>query len=229
MNVRLAFLAAPILALASTLAAPAYAAPKECDEFEELQLTLERNATDGDTEVVLFAQGQDDGLKKLLIRGPNGRRIASIEADSRGIGIREFLLESAEPAELELVLASFPEGEYRFFGRSVEKDCLLGTATLSHEIAPETTLLTPAADSTVDPGDVVLSWTAVPSAVAYVVGLNDEDTGAESLFTVFPPVTSLEIPSAAIEPGSEYQFEVGVRTANGNLTFVEHNFFTAEE
>jgi hypothetical protein len=126
------------------------------------------------------------------------------------------------------VLASFPEGEYRFFGKSVEKDCLLGSATLSHAIAPETTLLTPTADSTVDPGDVVLSWTAVAGAVEYVVGLNNEDSGAESGFTVLPPTTSIAMPEGAVAPGSEYQFEVGARAADGNITFVEHNFFTAD-
>lgn len=204
-------------------------AAKDCQPFAELSLVLERNATDGDTEVVVFAQGQDDGLKKLVIRGPNKRRVVAIEADARGIGLREFGLESAEPPELERVLASFPAGEYRFQGKSVEKDCLEGTATLSHVLAPPTTLLTPAADSEVGPDDVVLSWTAVPEAVQYVVGMNNEDTGAEFTFLVIPPATSLEIPGSIVDAGAEYQFEVGVRSAGGNLTFVEHNFFTAEE
>ena len=44
---------------------------------------------------------------------------------------------------------------------------------------------------------------------------------------VFPPTTSLAIPAALIQAGSEYQFGVGVKTAEGNVTFVELTFFTA--
>ena len=212
-----------------SLAHPALAARKACDEFSELHLTLERNATDGDTEVVFFAKGQDDGMTKLVITNPKGRRVGAFEGDRKGIGIREFVLESAEPEELDLVLGSFPAGDYTFVGRTVNHDCLRGTATLSHVLAPETTLLSPAADETVNVDEVVLRWAAVAEATQYVVELNNEDTGAENTFQVFPPQTSFEVPAAILELGSEYQFVVGVRTADGNLTFVEHAFFTAEE
>lgn len=212
-----------------SLAHPALAERKECDEFSDLHITLERNATDGDTEVVFFAKGQDDGMKKLVITNPKGRRVAAFEADRKGIGIREFVLESAEPEDLALVLGSFPAGDYTFVGKAVTNDCLRGTATLSHVLAPETTLLTPAADATVNAEDVVLGWAAVAEATQYVVELNNEDSGAEYTFQIFPPETSFEVPASIVEPGSEYQFVVGVRTADGNLTFVEHAFFTAEE
>jgi hypothetical protein len=44
---------------------------------------------------------------------------------------------------------------------------------------------------------------------------------------VFPPTTSLEIPSSVLSSDSEYQFGVGVRAPDGNLTVVERTFFTA--
>src|SRR5918992_3688331 len=75
-----------VLGLAVLLAPSAFARDQHCLEFSELIMTLERNATDGDTEVVLFAQGQDDGLKRLVIRAPNGRRVAEFKGDERGIG-----------------------------------------------------------------------------------------------------------------------------------------------
>ncbi len=74
---------------------------RSCIEFSELRMTLEQNATDGDTEVVLFAQGGDVGLDRLEITAPDGRRVAKFDGDGRGIGIREFLLESAEPPDLD--------------------------------------------------------------------------------------------------------------------------------
>jgi hypothetical protein len=199
----------------------------ECESFSELTLTLEQNATDGDTEVVIFAQGQDDGLKRLVVEAPNGRDIARFKADRRGIGIREFLLESAEPPELEKVLASFPEGTYQFFGRTVAGNCITGQASLSHEIAPATTLISPTEDQVVPIDELVLRWAEVASAKRYVVELNNEDTGSEFTFEVFPPTSSLAIPPSLLTKGSEYQFAVGVKTESGNVTFVELTFATA--
>lgn len=213
--------------LAAAAAQPALAQNPSCAEFEELTMTLEQNATDGDAEVVFFAQGGDVGLKRLTITAPGGRRVARITGDRRGVGIREFLLESAEPPDLPAVLASFPEGDYSFAGKTVDGECLTGTAPLSHQLAPATTLLTPEEDEVVPVDQLVLSWAAAAGAERYVVELNNEDSGSEFTFEVFPPTTSLEIPAQLVEADSEYQFGVGVKTANGNVTFVELTFFTA--
>jgi hypothetical protein len=212
---------------AAGAAAPAQGA-RTCLEFEELAIALEQNATDGDAEVVFFAQGGDEGLRRLTVTAPNKRKVARIEGDRRGVGLREFLLESAEPPDLAAVLASFPEGTYDFAARTTGGDCLRGEADLSHTLAPATTLLTPEADAVVPVEDLVLSWEAVADAAAYVVELNNEDTGEEMTFIVLPPTASLAIPAAALAPGSEYQYGVGVRAATGNLTVVELTFTTEE-
>ena len=213
------------LALATGGAGPV-SAQGACQEFEELDMTLEQNATDGDTEVVFFAKTETDGLRRLQIIAPTGRRVASFEGDKRGIGLREFVLESAEPPDLDLVLGSFPEGTYSYLGRTVGGDCVVGEADLSHTLAPATTLLTPGEDEVVELDDLLLSWTAVAGAERYVVELNNEDTGSEFTFEVFPPTAALTIPAALLTPGSEYQFAVGVRMPGGNVTFVELAFFT---
>jgi len=200
---------------------------RPCLEFSELRMALEQNATDGDTEVVLFAKGQDDGLKNLSIRSPEGRLVVDFRADRRGIGIREFHLESAEPPDLPAVLRSFPEGVYTVSGRTVRGECITGMVSLSHQIAPATVLLTPQEEQVVPLDQVVLSWAAAPGAERYVVELNNETTGSEFTFQIFPPVTSLPIPAHFLQAGSEYQFGVGVQTATGNITFVETTFFTA--
>ena len=198
-----------------------------CQEFEEIWMTLERNATDGDTEVVLFAKTETDGLDRLVIRAPDGRRVAQFKGDDDGVGVREFHLESAEPPDLDEVLDSFPEGTYTMEGRTVNGDCVFGTAVLSHEIAPATGLLTPSEDEVVAANQLVLSWAAVDDAERYVIELNNEDTGSEFTFEVFPPTTRLAIPAALVQADSEYQFGVGVKTDTGNITFVETTFFTA--
>ncbi len=139
---RIGLLTIALLGAAATQDAAARG--RGCDAFSELRMTLERNETDGDTEVVLFAKGQDDGLSALWITVPNGRIVAAVFGDRHGIGLREFALESAEPPDLGRVLRSFPEGIYRMRGVSVEGDCLAGSVPLSHRIAPATQLLTPA-------------------------------------------------------------------------------------
>jgi len=198
-----------------------------CQSFEEIWMTLEQNATDGDTEVVLFAKTETDGLQRLTITAPDGRRVAQFKGDEDGVGLREFHLESAEPPDLDAVLGSFPEGTYTMEGRTVNGDCVVGTAVLSHDIAPATELLTPEEEQVVPVDQLVLSWAAVASAERYVIELNNEDNGSEFTFQVFPPTTSLAIPAALLQAGSEYQFGVGVKTDTGNITFVETTFFTA--
>jgi hypothetical protein len=226
-------LVAGLTALGLTITSPSVEADeanshrRNCLEFSELTMTLERNATDGDTEVVIFVKGQDAGLKRLTVTAPNRRIVAAFKGNRRSIGIREFVLESAEPPDLDAVLRSFPEGEYKISGRTVDGECIQGTASLSHEIAPATTLVTPGEEQIVSTNDVILSWNAVPEAERYVVELNNENTGGENTFHVFPPTTSIAIPAHFLQAGAEYQFGVGVKTTNGNITFVERIFFTA--
>jgi hypothetical protein len=214
------------VALIVALGGGAASAQGGCQEFEELQMTLERNATDGDTEVVFFAKTETDGLRRLAVVAPSGRRVASFDGDKRGIGLREFVLESAEPPDLDLVLGSFPEGTYTFLGRTVGGACVAGEADLSHALAPATTLLTPGEEEVVELDDLLLSWAAVGGVERYVVELNNEDTGSEFTFEVFPPTTSLVIPAALLVADSEYQFAVGAKQPDGNVTFVELAFFT---
>ncbi|MBA2594531.1 MAG: hypothetical protein M3495_17660 [Pseudomonadota bacterium] len=102
-----------------------------CLEFTDLRMTLEQNATDGDTEVVLFAKGQDDGLKKLRIVRPDGRTVAELRGNRRTIGLREFALESAEPPELERVLRSVPAG---WLEPGVKQQVVVGVRTPSGNI-----------------------------------------------------------------------------------------------
>lgn len=202
---------------------------RTCQEFSELRMILEQNATDEDTEVVLFAKGQDDGLRRLRVVAPNGRKVVTFKNDGRGIGIREFALESAEPPELDLVLGSFPEGTYTFRGTSVEKDCLRGEAFLSHEIAPEAEIISPLEDEVVPVDSVVVTWAPVVEAVTFIVEVQNEENDDSLTVDVPGTETSFAVPSFWLQPDTEYQIGIGVITDTGNVTFVESAFFTAPE
>lgn len=219
-----------VWALTAAFAATAGAAQaaQPCQEFSALQLRLEQNATDGDFEVVLFVKGQDDGLKLLKIRKPGSGKVAKLVGYGDGIGLREFTLESAEPEDLDKVLASFPAGEYKIRGRTVEGACIRGAAVLSHQLAPATELLSPMADEVVPVDQVVLSWAPVAEAELYIVELKNEDLGNTITFEVLPPTTQLAIPVNMLVAGNAYQFGVVVVAADGNKTGVERSFSTAE-
>lgn len=195
-------------------------------EFSILSVTLEQNATDGDSEIVFFAKGQDDGLKKLTVLSPDGEKVIKFKGDREGIGIREFAFESAEPPDLDKVLDSFPEGAYEFRGRTVEGDRLQGFAFLSHALAPQTEILTPTGNKPVPRDNVVVSWEAVPEAVVYIVEVKNETTENALLVEVPADFTSFDVPKVWLELDTEYQVAVGVKTITGNLTNVESTFRT---
>jgi hypothetical protein len=221
-------IASIMLGLAALAVQPVSAEDEDdCASFSILSMRLDQNATDGDTELVLFAKGQDDGLKSLAMFAPNRRLVASFAGDRRGIGMREFQLESAEVTGLPRLLASFPQGDYRFLAKSVTGGCLSGAATLSHAIAPVTALLTPLDQQVVPVGQLLLSWAGVSGAERYIVQLNNKTAGTAMSFEAPPSTTSLAVPAQFLQANAEYEFLVGVKTATGNTTFVELIFFTA--
>lgn len=200
-----------------------------CEPFTELSIVLEQNATDGDSEVVIFTKGQDIGMDHFVVQAPDGNKVAKFKGDKDGVGIREFLLESAEPPDLNKVLASFPEGEYLFDGRTVEGGCLQGSAYLSHTVAPETQILTPGEDELLNRSSVKVSWLPVYNAVVYVVELKNENTEYALLVEVAAPSTTFDAPASWLVPDTEYQVAVTVVTGTGNKTSVESAFFTEVE
>jgi len=201
------------------------AAQSSCERFAETKAILEQNLTDGDAEVVLFAKTEVEGLRRLVIRSPNGKELA-LNANN-AIGQRELLFESAEPADLNAVLAAFPAGLYRFVGTTVSGACVRGSKVLSHVSAPGTTLLTPTQDEVVPVDQVTLSWSAVPDADRYIVELTNEGTGAEYVLDVYPPTTSIALPAGLISADTEYSFAVATEAATGNVSSVELTFTTA--
>jgi hypothetical protein len=210
----------------NTLAAPA--ATHGCAKFSNLALTLEQNASDVDAEVVIVATGRNEGLKRVTVTAPDGRRVADVRGDAGPVGLREFRIESAETTDLSGLLAAFPEGDYQFSATSVTDKCLRGTAALSHRFAPATTLLTPVAGQVVEVDDVVLSWSPVSGVERYVVELNNASSGAAASFDVFPPATHIRVPPRFLVRDNEYVFAVGARAvADGNVSVVELSFFTA--
>lgn len=210
--------------------------------LDEAKIIIETNFTDGDAGIQVFLDGE--AWNKIQIKDPNGKKIFDVKGKGnlKNFGLTELFLESEEPnfedMTLQEILDLFPEGDYEFNGKSVEKDKLEGTATLSHDIpcAPED--LSPA-EVTVDSSiDVVISWEPVATTLnsdgddctevaitvdTYQVIVEDLDT--ENEFSIRLPAEDMgnqvTLPEEFVVDGTTYKYEVLAIAENGNQTIQE--------
>jgi hypothetical protein len=192
--------------------------------FAALQLFLEFNSTDNDLGVQLLLDGED--WKRVRAFDPGKHEILDITTNGRlqRLGLTELFFESAEPSPAE-VLALFPRGAYRFVGRTVENDRLVGTARLSHDLPPAPSF-SPSKGELVDRNNVVIRWRPIPGLAAFQLIVENEDLGVTMTIDLKPSVTRLRVPPAFLEPGTEYQAEVLAIAPNGNRTIAEGTFVT---
>ena len=199
-------------------------------EFEDATIRVERNATDGDTEIVLTAKPlTDNGLVQFAVVSPHWRKVVEVEAPHRSKGLREFLFETPEPAG-SAILQQYPEGNYLLFGTAANGQRFVGSADLSHELPGETTIVSPVDGAVVAAGALTIRWAAVANAAQYIVEFENESADPEESFSfvVGNGVTSFAVPSALVAPSSEFQVGVASVHANGNVLFVESTFSTAD-
>lgn len=161
----------PCLALSAALvvipgARPGDAAARAATTvpFAVASVRFERNATDGDVEIVFEAKGGDAGLAYLEVTSPDGRTVVEFNApDASTLGIRQFHLESPEPTDVAALKAAYPEGKYQFRGRTVSGKTLAATSTLSHRLPATVQFATPAPEATnVAVANAKITWRAVP-------------------------------------------------------------------
>ena len=107
--------------------------------------------------------------KRVTGFDPGNKQIVEILAAGRlgELGPTELFFESAEPEPAE-VLALFPEGNYQFEGRTVDREVLVGTTRLSH-VLPQAPVFSPSRGELVDRNNVVVSWNAIPGIAGYQV------------------------------------------------------------
>lgn len=225
--------AGSLLAVSALLLGPAIATGEEHEEdegFEEVSVHFEQNASDGDVEVVFKANGGDEGLAKLKIVGPGGRIVVDFRApDASTLGMRQFEFESPEPPDAAAVKAAYPEGAYTFSAETLGGESLEAIASLSHRLPGVVSFVRPTPDEEgVATEGLRIRWTAVGGVEGYIVELEQEDLGV-SLETRLPArSTSFVVPRGFLVPGAEYDLGIGTVSKEGNISFVETSFTTAE-
>jgi hypothetical protein len=203
------------------------AAPAE-EGFGRAAVYLERNVADGDAEVGFEVTGPADGLASLRVTAPDGRAVLDFRAPDSRLGMRHFTLESPEPKNDGRLQADFPAGTYRFAGTTAGGAELRGAATLSHAFPPPTSFVAPRADQrNVPVAGMRIRWRPVAGLAAYVVVVEQEETGREIRARLPGTATAFAVPDGFLAPGTEYKLAIGTVSREGNRSFVETSFRTA--
>jgi hypothetical protein len=210
----------------------AWAAKKKL-ELEISRIYWEYNSSANDLGVHVSLDGED--WRKLKIINPAGRTIFEVEGRGpyRLLGLTELFFEGAEPNlddfPLENLLARFPEGTYRFTGRTVDGDAIAGTGQFTHAIPAGPTNVVAALNG----NSLVISWNPVTGPPDGFPDLPITVVGYQVIvgsFQVTIPATTtplqVTVPPEFVAslPGGENLFEVLAIEAGGNQTITEGSF-----
>jgi hypothetical protein len=198
--------------------------------FSKAKIIFEFNSTAEDLGIQVTLDG--DPWNEIWIKDPKGRTILEVEGSGslKNFGLTELFAESNEPnfADMskEEILARFPAGVYRFFGRTVEGDRLVGTATLTHNIPDGPVIVSPAQGAVVDPNATVITWNLVTTPlginiVGYQIVVDGGNPARRFDVTVPATATQVTVPPEFLESGTPYNFEVLAIEESGNQTITE--------
>jgi hypothetical protein len=191
--------------------------------FADAQAFFEFNSTDNDLGLQIFLDAE--GWEQVRVMDPDRENVFHITAEGElaTLGITELRFESAEPSPAE-VLARFPEGDYRFGGKTVDGDLLFGSSFLSQDLPVPPTFM-PADGDVVDPDDLIVRWRA-PGAETVEIIVSSEENNNNLDIVVPADIHELELPEQFFESGVEYKIEILSIGSNGNKTITESTFTT---
>jgi hypothetical protein len=232
--------AALVLALTASLLGVAVAGSGKRANVRPLRLAdatmiVEVNATDSDAGLQFFLDGEP--WRTMTIVGPDGRLLLDVATSGRlrGYGLTELFSESSEPLFARFPLARFkelfPEGRYRFSGRTIGGRRVAGQARLSHDIPAGPQIVAPADGARIDRRHVVARWQPgdQPAGVG-IIGYRAIVTREDPLriFSADLPagVTEVRVPAQFLQRGTEYKLEVQAIERSGNQTLTEVAFRT---
>jgi len=201
--------------------------------LEISRLYFEYNSTANDLGVQVALDGEN--WKRMRISNPKGHSIFEVEGKGglKKLGLTELFFEGSEPSlnefPLEQLLALFPKGKYKFSGKTIDGNSLVGSSILTHAVPAGPTVHTQ-----IGPGDhLVIRWDPVtttppgfPNEPITIAGYQViVDTFQLTLPATATSVTVSPEFVAALAPG-EHPFEVLAIEAGGNQTITESSFTT---
>lgn len=203
--------------------------------FDVSMVFLELNNGDGaPVDLGFHIRADGESWRFLRILGPGNRGVLELEnrGAMRRTGGSEFFIEGAEPPVDEVPIAKtllkFPEGIYRFYGKTTDGVNMFSRATLTHAVPDG-----PVVHVDVGP-PLVIMWEQVterhpdfPPGPVTIVGyqvivgsfqVTVPETGAPDYMVTVPPEFVASLGSG------EQLFEVLAIEAGGNQTITEGSF-----
>jgi hypothetical protein len=205
--------------------APTAEAAKKPLRYEDHELFIETNATDGDAGLQQDLDGED--WRRTQLRDSKGKALVDVKAKGRlrDFGLTELFFEASEPSFTEFPFRKFkkrfPEGKYTWKGRTVEGRKLVGSDRLTHVVPAGPVITFPTEGAQVEPSGFTITWEPVTSPagveiVRYIVIVDQESRSVE--FELDGSATSVDIPGQILEPGTEIGGEVLAKEKSGNQT-----------
>ena len=247
----LTVLLVPLATLILGIAAPQSRADDDEDELTlaTLKFFIEFNETDEDIGVQALLGGEP--YKRLKAFGPSGRKILDLRPrrNLKMQGLSDFFFESAEPSldefSIEEFLDRFPAGEYEFETVTIDGIDQDGETMLTHVIPAGPVITSPLEGDVVDPDNTVITWERVThttefnppqqkcgrdytcTIVGYQVIVTRENPLRVYSVDVSAGTTSVTVPPAFLEAGTEYELEILAIEESDNQT-ISLLFFETE-
>ncbi len=194
--------------------------------FEQHDLYIEYNATDGDAGLQLGADAEN--WKRFTLLDTKGNVLIDVHARGRlrrPFGLSELFLEASEPSFRKVPFRTFkerfPKGRYRFRGVAGNGRRLVGSDRLSFVVPRAPNVTFPTKGALVTPDGFKVTWEPVtrPAGVKIVTYQVIVNQGDRELSMYLPPsATSATIPGEFLEPGTKTGGEVLAREKSGNQT-----------
>jgi hypothetical protein len=219
-------LAAVAVAASGRSGPSAHAAKSKPLRFEQHELYIEYNATDGDAGLQLAADAED--WRRFTLLDTKGKVLIDVRAKGRlrrPFGLSELFLEASEPSFTKVPFSMFrkrfPGGTYRFRGVAGDGRRLAGSDRLSFVVPAAPKVTFPTKGARVDPDGFKVTWERVtrPAGVKIVTYQLIVEQGGRELSMYLPPdATSATVPGEFLEAGTATGGELLARERSGNQT-----------
>ena len=213
----------------SAIAFPVAGSLAEDGRFQKVSVYLERNVQDHDAEIRFEATSAEVGLAALKVSAPGDRTVIDVRTPDSKLGIRSLAVESPEPADEGVVRADFPEGTYRFEGKTTKGANLRGEARLSHVFPKPAAFEYPRSGQRDVPATALTLRWSVPEGIESCVVVIEQTGSPYEIRALLPGSTrEFTIPNGFLRPGRAYTFSVGTVAKDGNRSFIEASFAAAK-
>ncbi|MGH8627936.1 MAG: Ig-like domain-containing protein, partial [Gammaproteobacteria bacterium] len=195
--------------------------------FEHATMSVVYSASDDDAEILIRATGVDP-IGQVGIVGPDGTvRLKAKFRDGDRLGQADVQFDTPEPS-LEDLMQAYPEGEYRFRGRTAAGEKLAGVAELSYELLPAPEIRFPL-DGATDVPTKDLEVRSVPVAPERILLQVEDEKEKISLSIDLPgDAVRFTLPNDWLQPGVLYTLDIKLIAENGNQTVRDVRFTTAD-